>query len=133
MTKVDISFVEEASLSTAPSSSSLEKQLQVVDPESLAIGDNENPEFKLPKMGSLVVVLITNLLMQVISHLLLTDWSHVNLVLIVPETPDLFFHHRSVIQHVCGTVGRWRHILWSHHRHPNVRLGLDPRPSAEVR
>jgi hypothetical protein len=56
----------------------LEKQLQVADPESRSIGDDENPEFKLPKMGSLAIVLTTNLLMQVISHLHLTDGSRVD-------------------------------------------------------
>ena len=54
-------------------------------------------------------------------------------VLSTPETPDLFFHYYSVLEHVRGTVGRWRHILWSCHRYPIVRLGLGPSASAEVR
>lgn len=52
--------------------SSLVKRPQVVDPEEATDGDDENPEFKLPKMSSLVIVLVTNMLMQVLSRSLQT-------------------------------------------------------------
>jgi hypothetical protein len=64
MPKVDVAIVQEPLPSTLQPDSSLGKQLQVIDPEGVTLGDDENPEFKLPKMSSLVVVLTTNLLMQ---------------------------------------------------------------------
>ena len=57
--------VEERARSPARSNLSLSKQPQVTYPEGGVIGDEANPEFKLPRMGSLVVVLMTNVLMQV--------------------------------------------------------------------
>jgi hypothetical protein len=72
MPKVDVAIVQEPLPSTLQPDSSLGEQLQVIDPEGVTLGDGENPEFKLPKMSSPVVVLMTNLFMQVISHLLPT-------------------------------------------------------------
>lgn len=62
-------MVESPSQFTSGLSPSLGKQLQVADPEEIIL-DDENPEFKLPKMSSLVVVLMTNVLMQVFSRFL---------------------------------------------------------------
>ena len=65
MSKVDAAAVEEP----VQIASRLSLQTQVADPEGVTtVGDEENPEFKLPKMSSLVVVLVTNVLLQVISH-----------------------------------------------------------------
>ena len=67
-----MAIVQEPLPSAPQLDSSLGKQLQVIDPEGVTLGDDENPEFKLPKMSSPVVVLMTNLLMQVISYFLPT-------------------------------------------------------------
>ena len=64
-----MTVVEGPSQFTSPPNSSSGKQLQVADLEELIIRNDENTEFKLPKMSSLVVVLMTNVLMQVISFL----------------------------------------------------------------
>jgi len=64
MFKVDMTIAEELLQPVSRQNSSLGKQLPVTFPEE-AIGGDENPEFKLPKMSSLVVVLVTNFLMQV--------------------------------------------------------------------
>ena len=100
------------------------------DPEEVTTRDEENPEFKLPKTSSLVLVLMTNVLIQVISPFLLTLWTSCSLSL---KTPDLIFHHRSLVEPVRGTVGRWRDVLWACHRHPSVYLSLGPRATLEVR
>ncbi|KAF9647577.1 MFS general substrate transporter [Thelephora ganbajun] len=65
MSKVDVAVVEEHVQVPSPPSSSFGRQLQVADPEEVTIRDDGNPEFKLPKMSSLVVVLMTNVLMQI--------------------------------------------------------------------
>ena len=67
MSKVDVAVVEEPLQLTPQPNTSLGKS-QIADPEEVAVGDDENPEFKLPKTSSLVVVLTTNVLMQVIPH-----------------------------------------------------------------
>ena len=69
MSKADVAIVEEPLQFTSQLSSSSRKQPQAANPEGAIVGDEENPEFKLPKMSSLVVVLVTNVLMQVISRL----------------------------------------------------------------
>ena len=68
MSRADVTPVEEPSQLTLQPISSSGKESQVTDPERSSIEDGGNPEFKLPKMGSLVVVLVTNVLMQVISR-----------------------------------------------------------------
>jgi hypothetical protein len=65
MTRVDVAIIEEPSLLTLQPISSLGKRVHLEDPEGASIGDDENPEFKLPKMSSLIVVLMTNVFMQV--------------------------------------------------------------------
>jgi hypothetical protein len=95
MSKVDVAVVEEPLPSAPWPGSSVGKQLQVADPEGTILEDDENPEFKLPKMSSLAIVLTTNLLMQVISHLHLTDGSRFDSL---RNTRSLFsssFHHRA--------------------------------------
>ena len=67
MSRVDVTVVEEPPRLTLQPFSSSGKQSQVTDPETVGTGDEENPEFKLPKMSSLVVVLVTNVFMQVMS------------------------------------------------------------------
>ena len=69
MSKVDVEVVEEPLQPASRPNSSFGKP-QITDPEELAVGDDENPEFKLPKTSSLIVVLTTNVLMQVIPHFL---------------------------------------------------------------
>ena len=69
MSKVDVATVEEPVRIASRLSLGSGRQTQIADPEGVtAVGDEENPEFKLPKMSSLVVVLVTNVLLQVISH-----------------------------------------------------------------
>src|SRR6266478_8333968 len=70
MPKVDSAFLEEPVRLTTRPSSRFGEQLRIADPEGVAIGGDENPEFKLPKMSSLFVVLMTNVLMQVFLHFL---------------------------------------------------------------
>jgi len=70
MSKVDMTIVEESLQPVSRQNSSLGKQLPVASPEEAIDGDDENPEFKLPKMSSLVVVLVTNFLMQVSLYVL---------------------------------------------------------------
>jgi len=65
MSKVDMTIAEELLQSVSRQNSSLGKQLPVTSPEEAIDGGDENPEFKLPKMSSLVVVLVANFLMQV--------------------------------------------------------------------
>jgi len=72
MSKVDVEVVEEPLQLSSPPNSSFGKQPQVEDPEEVIIGDDQNPEFKLPKTSSLVIVLTTNALMQVIPYPLQT-------------------------------------------------------------
>jgi len=67
MSKVDVAVVEEPLQFASQPNSSLGKS-QVADLEEIAVGDDENPEFKLPKTNSLLVVLAMNVLMQVILH-----------------------------------------------------------------
>jgi len=100
------------------------------DPEEVTVRDEENPEFKLPKMNSLLLVLMTNVLMQVISRFLPTQWISYSLS---PKTPDLFFHHCSLFERVRGTVGRRRDVLRACHRYPDAYLSLGPRATLEVR
>ena len=104
MSKADVAIVEEPLQFASQLSSSSGKQPQAANPEGAIVGDEENPEFKLPKMSSLVVVLVTNVLMQVISRL---SSSSVDLLLSFrgKKTPGLFLHHRSVVERVRGTVG----------------------------
>ena len=61
----DAIVVEEPIQSTSLPSPTSSKQSQVADPEGVNFDDGQNPEFKLPKMSSLVMVLMTNALMQV--------------------------------------------------------------------
>ena len=58
-------IVEEHAQSIPHPNLSLGEQLQVAYPEGEIVGDEGNPEFKLPRTGSLVVVLMTNVLIQV--------------------------------------------------------------------
>ena len=67
-----MAVVEEPVQPTSQRRSSLGQQLQLADPEEVTLREG-NPEFKLPKMSSLVVVLMTNTLMQVISRIFLTQ------------------------------------------------------------
>jgi len=67
MSKADVAVLEEP-LQLVPQPNSSPGKRQVADPEEVVVGDDENPEFKLPKTSSLVVVLTTNVLMQVIPH-----------------------------------------------------------------
>ena len=60
-----MAVIEEPSHLTLRPIPSSGKQSQVTDLEVVSYGDSENPEFKLPKMGSLTVVLVTNVFMQV--------------------------------------------------------------------
>lgn len=69
MSKADVAVVKEPLQFTSRPTSSSGKQPQAANPEEAIVGDEENPEFKLPGMSSLVVVLVTNVLMQVISRL----------------------------------------------------------------
>ena len=132
MSKADVAIVEEPLQFTSQLSSSSGKQPQAANPEGAIVGDEQNPEFKLPKMSSLVVVLVTNVLMQVISRL---SSGSVDLLLSFrgKKTPGLFFHHRSVVERVRGTVGRRRDLLWTRHRYPDIYLSPGPRPTLEVR
>ena len=102
MSKADVEVVGEPSQLTSGLDTALGKQPQVTDLEEVTNGDDENPEFKLPKMSSLVVVLMTNVLLEVIPLSL----SRLTLVLSSFRIPGVLFHHRSIIQRVCGTVGR---------------------------
>ena len=65
MSNADMAVVEEPVQPTS--------QRRSADPEEVTFREEGNPEFKLPKMSSLVVVLMTNALMQVISRILLTQ------------------------------------------------------------
>ena len=69
-----MAVVEEPVQLTSRPGSSLGKQLQAAGPEEGANSDEGNPEFKLPRMSSLVMVLATNVLMQVISCILSAQW-----------------------------------------------------------
>lgn len=73
MFKVGVAVVEEPVQFTPQLNSSSGEQPRA-DPEEVTVRDEENPEFKLPKMNSLLLVLITNVLMQVISRFLPTLW-----------------------------------------------------------
>ena len=75
MSKADVAVVEEPVQFTSRLSPSPGKQLQAADPEEVTTRDEENPEFKLPGMSSLVVVLMTNVLMQVISRFPPAQWT----------------------------------------------------------
>ena len=66
---MDVTVVEEPSQLAPQPNSSLGKP-QDSDLEEVTVGNDENPEFKLPKTSSLVVVLTTNVLMQVTLHFL---------------------------------------------------------------
>ena len=68
MSKVDVTVIEKPVQFTPRPSFSSEKHLQVTDPEVASVEDGEDPELKLPKMSSLVVVLLATLLMQVSSR-----------------------------------------------------------------
>jgi len=131
MSKADVAVVKEPLQFTSRPTSSSGKQPQAANPEEAIVGDEENPEFKLPGMSSLVVVLVTNVLMQVISRL---SSSSVDSLLNFPKkTPDLFFRHRSVVERVRRTVGRRRDLLWTRHRYPDIYLSPGPRAALEVR
>lgn len=58
----------QSTLQPITESTLIEKQSPVTDLERASAPDGENPEFKLPKMSSLVVVLVTNVLLQVMSR-----------------------------------------------------------------
>jgi len=75
MSKADVAVVEEPVQPLSRRSSILGEQLQVADPEQVSLRDegNRNPEFKLPKTSSLVVVIMTNVLLQVILRVLPTQ------------------------------------------------------------
>lgn len=128
MSKADVAVVEEPVRFMPRPSLSLEKQLQVSAPEEATVGDEENPEFKLPKMSSLVMVLMTNVLMQVISYFSQPNESPVNFL----SNSDLIFHHRSVVERVRGTAGRRRDIFRTRDRHSDIYLSLGPRAAIEV-
>jgi len=125
-----MTIVEESLQPVSRRNSSLGKQLPVASPEEAIDGDDENPEFKLPKMSSLVVVLVTNFLMQVFY----TFSNSTDFVLSVClfQTPDLFFHHRPVVQRVHGTTGRWRDILRSRHRYSSLDLRINSCAFVEI-
>ena len=89
--RADMVVVEGPSELTLQPISSLGKQSQPADPEGASIGDGENPEFKLPKMSSLVVVLLTNVFMQV----LLCSLSRANLVDLLPGITRYLFSSSS--------------------------------------
>ena len=73
MSEVDMAVVEEPVQPTSQRRSSLGGQLRLADPEEVTLREEGNPEFKLPKTSSLIVVLMTNALMQVTSRILLTQ------------------------------------------------------------
>jgi len=129
MFKVDAAVAEKPVQFTFQLNSSSGEQPQA-DLEEVTTRDEENPEFKLPKMSSLVLVLMTNVLIQVISSVLPTQWIS---CLPPKKTPDLFFHHHPLVERLRGTVRRRRDVLRACHRYPDVYLSLDPRATLEVR
>ena len=72
---MDVAVVKAPAQFTSRLSSSLGKQLQFAGLHQGTDGDEENPEFKLPKMSSLAMVITTNVLMQVISCILPAQWA----------------------------------------------------------
>lgn len=65
MYRTDAPIVEKPVEFSPRPSPSLARQLHAADLERAGAEDEENSEFKLPKMSSLVMVIMTNLLMQV--------------------------------------------------------------------
>jgi len=65
MSKVDVAVIKEP-LQLVPLPNLDLGKRQVAGLEEMVVGDDKNPEFKLPKTSPLVVVLMTNVLMQVI-------------------------------------------------------------------
>lgn len=121
------SVIEEPAQSTSRSNLSLRKQPQVPYPEGGIVDDEENSEFKLPRMGSLVVVLMTNVLMQVTPCIPPTQQTSLKTLL------DLLFHYRSVLKFICRKLGRRRDVFWTSHRYPDSDLSFDPCATFEVR
>ena len=70
MSRVDVGIVGEPAQLTPRQSSSFVRQPHIADPEVVSTGDEENPEFKLPKISSLAVVIMANALTQVTSFFL---------------------------------------------------------------
>lgn len=103
-------------------------QPQVTDPEGARARDDEDQEFKLPKTRSLVVVLVTNLFMQVMRTL-----AYLVDLIDMSATPVILFHCHTVIGPLRRKVGRRRHFFWCCHWDSISYLSLDPRPSIEVR
>ena len=65
MLETNAIIVEEPIQFTSRQSSDLERRPNIMDPEGGTTGGGENPEFKLPKISSLAVVIMTNGLLQV--------------------------------------------------------------------
>ena len=66
MSKVDVTVIERP-VESAPQSSFIwgKKKTHIPDPEVVSVHDDEDSEFMLPKIGSLAVVIMTNVLLQV--------------------------------------------------------------------
>ena len=65
MSKVDVTVIERPVQLTSKSSFLWGKKTHIPDPEVVSVHDDEDSEFILPKIGSLAVVIMTNVLLQV--------------------------------------------------------------------
>jgi len=93
MSKVDVTVLEQpVQFTTQTSFIWGKKQGHIPDPEVVSVRDEEDPEFMLPRIGSLVVVILTNVLLQVSFGFLLNS-----LRLLIFVTPDHLFHHRTIV------------------------------------
>ena len=104
------------------------RQPHVTDPEGVSTGNEENPGFKLPKMSSLAVVTMANVLIQVTPSLLRIRPMALN-----SSYLDFSLHYRPIVRLVLGTARRRGGFLWSRHWRTDGDLDAGPGAFAEVR
>ena len=124
---MDVAVLEQPVQSTTQTSFIWGKKGHIPDPEVVSVQDDDS-EFMLPRIGSLVVVILTNVLLQVSFGFLLNP-----LGLLTFATPDHLFHHRSIIGPVRRTSGRRADILRSCRGYPGRQLRLGSFAFDEVR